>query len=163
MAYEPIATDGKVLIDKKIYEELKAHYFKSIVLEDIASRFLANKPARVKQSPPTKFSHVWKRNMDTKGFNIRFTKRVDEQIDKIYDYLADNLSSPKAGDNFFANIDKSIKYIERDPFIYPSAKGQNFRKCIIGNYVMFYEINETAKTITILSMYHGSQNYGNPF
>ena len=36
MNIEPIATDGKVLIDKKVFDELKANYVRSLVMADLA-------------------------------------------------------------------------------------------------------------------------------
>ena len=36
MNYVPIATDGKVLIDKAIFDELKANYIRACVLADLA-------------------------------------------------------------------------------------------------------------------------------
>ena len=35
MNYEPIATDGKVLIDKAVFEELRANYVRAQILAGI--------------------------------------------------------------------------------------------------------------------------------
>jgi len=97
--------------------------------------------------------------MAINNYKVIFTPNIDEQITAIYDYIAEVLANPTAGDKLLENINKAVKYIERDPFMYPIARNEVFRKCLIGNYIMFYEIYEKEKVVLLLSMYHGSQNY----
>jgi len=96
--------------------------------------------------------------MDTK-YKVIISKKAENQIEDIYNYISANLYNKPAAEKLMSEINLKFKYIESFPFMYQMSELINCRKCTVDNYILFYEVHKKDKSIYILSMYHGSQDY----
>jgi len=96
--------------------------------------------------------------MDFK-YKVILSEKASRQIDAIYQYISENLQSDKAAKALMAKIKKNLVYLETAPHIFPLSKIKGCRKCLVDNYLVFFEIDESAKEIHIVAAYHGSQDY----
>jgi len=100
--------------------------------------------------------------MDIK-YKIVFTPRAKKHIGEIYRYISECLHNEIAAEKLMIKLDKCIENIKNHPRMCPVVIGDGYRKCIVGNYVAFYRIDENSKIIRVFGIYHGSQDYENLF
>ena len=100
--------------------------------------------------------------MDIK-YQVVFTEKAKHQINDIYEYISVNLFDDNAAKNLMAKIESKLKYLAAFPMMHPVSKVKFYRKCIIDNYIAFYKVDEVHKTVVIMAVYHGSQDYESYF
>ena len=88
------------------------------------------------------------------GFRIKFTNQAALDLSKIVEYIRDELYSPKAAEHFYHNVDKKLKKIRENPLMYPLSqdellRAKGYHTVVIGNYLLFYLINEDTNIIYI--------------
>ena len=88
-------------------------------------------------------------------FKIFIADEVYEQLGDIFDYMSNDVASKK----FMANFDKSINFLADFPNMYPMAGIKNYRKCNVDKYLVFYSVDEENKSVYVLHIYHGAQDY----
>ena len=98
--------------------------------------------------------------MDSK-YEVIFSENVERQIDDIYDYIATNLSNITAARKLMRKIRDNVKYLKTSPYIFPVSRIIDCRQCVIDNYILFFEIDESEHKVKVLHIYHGSQDYEN--
>jgi plasmid stabilization system protein ParE len=84
-------------------------------------------------------------------------------LDAVLDYITNTLYSPQAALRMLQKANDKIGLIKENPHLFPlyhnkviAEKGYRFT--IVGNYLLFYRVNEEAKIITIESFIYGRQN-----
>jgi plasmid stabilization system protein ParE len=85
-------------------------------------------------------------------------------LDAILDYLVNTLQNRTAAKDFLDKYEKALRYLPQNPRIYASVQdallaGMGYRRFIVGNYVTFYRVDEQAKQILIIRIFHQSQDY----
>lgn len=97
------------------------------------------------------------------GYRLRTSDRFEDDFDKALDYIKNTLCNPAAALRMSQRTRKIINLIKDNPYVCPlyhddiiASKG--YRYTVIGNYLLFYRINEVAKITTVDSFIHGSQN-----
>jgi plasmid stabilization system protein ParE len=85
---------------------------------------------------------------------------AERDIWEIADYLSD-YSMPAAVE-FLHEVKQRIELLAEMPLIYPKINShQDYRKMVVGNYVVAYIVKEQAKKVLIMRVVHGKQNYQN--
>ena len=89
-----------------------------------------------------------------------FTEKAEREINDIIDYIAINLSNPKAAHDLYKEFENIIETISSFPLSCPVSELPFYcelRKAYFGNYILFYEfINDT---ITVISILYATRNY----
>lgn len=96
------------------------------------------------------------------NYGINLSNQFREELDNIYNYIRFSLASPQTANKIYNNIKNAILsltfYLERHAKI--SSMG-DFRKLLINNYVVIYQIDNNSRQVFILHIFHGNQNYFN--
>jgi len=84
-----------------------------------------------------------------------YNLEIRESVDTIFTKLA------KKDKVSFEYINKKIQEIQENPYHFKPLKKplQNFRRVHIGNFVLVYSINETAKIVIIERYKHHDEVY----
>ena len=100
-------------------------------------------------------------NMD---FKIITTLKADADLKNILNYISENLAAPNAAKSFYDNVRFCYNNISTNPYMYAVCddlllKVKKYRKAVIKNYLMFYQVDEENKTIYICRFIYGRRNY----
>ena len=90
-------------------------------------------------------------------YEVIFLPAADQNLCDIDEYLSQFYPSTAA--NFFARLDKQILLLQDMPYIgavyIPRPK---YRRLIVGDYLVFYVVDENSNTVEIRRVLHGSQD-----
>ncbi len=104
--------------------------------------------------------------MATDSYRLQIMPRAAIDMDNIYGYISQELSAPAAAQKLMEKIETSLMSLcdmpERCPVCRDSILQQKgYRKLIVGNYVALFIVDNKAKTVTIMRVFHGRQDYTN--
>ena len=92
------------------------------------------------------------------GYNIAYTAFAERDIWEIAAYLSDH--SEEATKNYLISLRKSIEHLADMPNMYPKIdQYKEYRKMVVGDYVVTYVVNDALKQVTILRVVHGKRSY----
>jgi len=92
------------------------------------------------------------------GYRIVYKAYAERDIWEIADYLSDH--SLSAAEGFLREVKDKIERLIDTPLMYPKISSyQDYRKMVVGDYVVVYIINEQSKEILIMRVVHGKRNY----
>lgn len=84
---------------------------------------------------------------------------------EIISYIRNELKNPTAAntlsEKFIQAAENSKDFPYSNPLYIPiRMSNHEYRKIIVDNYIMFYRVNETTKTITVARVIYGKCDYG---
>jgi mRNA-degrading endonuclease RelE of RelBE toxin-antitoxin system len=90
-------------------------------------------------------------------FRIELTRTFYKNLEEVMEFAANTLDNPGFAYKLWQKAHEKVKAIHGSPFLYPfyyrneiiAAKG--YRCAVVGDYLLFYEVNEITETITIHS------------
>ena len=92
------------------------------------------------------------------AYSIVYKAYVEQDIWEIADYLSDN--SMPAAVKLLQTVKKRIDGLVDMSITCPKVSPhQDYRKMVVGSYVVLYIVNEHAKEILIMRVVHGKRNY----
>jgi len=102
--------------------------------------------------------------MSNDKFALKFTPKAEEDLDQIYSYISEKLSAVSAALNLMENIENSVLRLKMFPYSGSTVSdnilnSKGYRKLIIDNFIVFYIVREEEKTIVIMRILYGAQNY----
>ena len=85
-------------------------------------------------------------------------------LEQIYAYISKTLSSPNAANNLMNKIESKIKDLQDFPISSPfcndeSLKLKGYRKLVVNNYIVIYNVDELIETVNIIRIFYGASNY----
>jgi len=96
-------------------------------------------------------------------YSYKFAPKAQNDLNEVLLYIEQELSNSKAAkdlaDELFVKIDNirefplSGRVVDNEFFI-----DQTLRKFIVGKYIVFYKVNQEAKTIIIVRIVYGGRN-----
>lgn len=99
-------------------------------------------------------------------YKLDISASFEDDLDDILDYISYKLYNQVAAERLLNKAEQRISEISKNPFLYPvypdekiSTKGYHY--AIIGNYLMFYFIDETEKVIHIARLIYGGRDLPN--
>ena len=97
------------------------------------------------------------------AYKAVFTAHASIDLTNILNYISIDLSNHNAAKSLFEKIEESIKLIKEFPFsgqIYQSTfiQTNNIRYKQVGNYLLFYEIDEEKQIISIIRILYSKRN-----
>ncbi len=98
-------------------------------------------------------------------YKCKMTPLAEADIDGALSYITGSLSNKTAAERLFSALNKTINNICEFPMAYAGCETYfisdiNYRHAIIGNYVMFYRINEEKEQVEILRFIYSGRNIG---
>lgn len=97
-------------------------------------------------------------------YNLKFTRLAERDLDEIYSYISIKLFNDKAAIKLMDNIENAINRLKEFPFSPPptsdrALKKRGYRKLIIDNYIVFYQVDKTGMKVTIMRILYGARKY----
>lgn len=97
-------------------------------------------------------------------YKLIISKDAHEDINDIMRYIVHELKNSQAATGFLDDVEASYRQVIKNPHIYSLCNDDRlaqlgYRKIIIKNYLILYRINEKFKTVYIVRVVYGRQNY----
>lgn len=104
--------------------------------------------------------------MDINEYDIIITPTAYKEINKIYDYITENLYAENAAKRLMRRIEQKIQELQYNPRIHRKVQifdrlKRRYRKIVINDYIILYTIDECNKIVFISHMYYSGRNYMN--
>lgn len=97
--------------------------------------------------------------MDISNFEIVITDIAREELEEIYEYISEELSEIIASNRLMDKIEKSIFRLEQNPYscrkVHIKPHDEEYRKLVVDNYIVLYEVDEKYKQVVIHRVVHG--------
>lgn len=95
--------------------------------------------------------------------HYEFTKKAEEDLDSILNYIAMELSNPSSAklffDQVFNDLDRLCSFPKSCPVVNNDfLKINNIRKLIINNFLLYYIFDESNLKIIVLRIVYGKRN-----
>ena len=88
-------------------------------------------------------------------YAVRFSPFAKKDKDEIKTYLSKFY--PETPRRFTASLKEHIASLKDNPYIYPEyAENADYRRMFVGNYIVFYKVNEAEKQIDIYRILRAS-------
>ncbi|GHV82565.1 translation repressor RelE [Spirochaetia bacterium] len=99
-----------------------------------------------------------------KAYGLKIMPMAEDDLDGIFDYIANTLEAPIAANRLMAKIEKSIRGLTDAPRTGPKCRDETldkkgYRKLIVDNYIAFYLINDEEKVVIVMRVIYGRRNY----
>ncbi|MBO5219691.1 MAG: type II toxin-antitoxin system RelE/ParE family toxin [Clostridia bacterium] len=99
-----------------------------------------------------------------KRYSVYFNPLADQELEQIQDYIRNTLLEPLIASRQIDMLIDACLALETMPYEYPVVEGIRKRefdihKKSVGNYVIFYMINESESYVSIEHILHGRQNW----
>ena len=92
------------------------------------------------------------------AYSIVYKARAEQDIWETADHLSDH--SMPATVKFLQTVKKRIEALIDMPLTCPKiSPHQDYRKMVVGKYVVLYIVNEHTKEILVMRVVHGKRNY----
>ncbi len=97
-------------------------------------------------------------------YKVLLTNKAVDDIDNIYDYIANDLSVSSTAISIANNIEDAILSLAYLPTRGSIRKvgnfvGKNYRQLFIGSYIIVYKVEEINKQVIILTVQNTRQNF----
>lgn len=100
-------------------------------------------------------------------YRLVFAPEFVRDLDSTFEYIFHALYAEKAAKELMKEIDDSIMSLKDMPYMYPECgeplKSLGYRKIIVGNYVLIYEVDNEKKNVNLLRLFYGRSDYMNFF
>lgn len=101
--------------------------------------------------------------MDTNTYEIVFTDIAKEELEDIYEYISEHLLELGVANRLMNKIEQSILKLEQNPYscieVHIKPHNNVYRKLVIDNYVVLYEVDEKYKQVVIYRVLYGKRDY----
>lgn len=102
-----------------------------------------------------RLNNISKKNTE---YKIVYEKDARKELENIYLYIKNRLDEEKIAKQTVLNIMNKIKTLEYFPFAYRVIHQRNqYRKFVVKNYIIIYNVNLESKIIEILHIYNEKQ------
>jgi toxin ParE1/3/4 len=99
-----------------------------------------------------------------KKYEVRLTDSVDADFGEIFGYIAVSLQEPVTAGKLVDRMFKACLSLSETPYIYPVSRdsflaSQGFRVMPVGNYLVFYVVDEDKLQVVVHRAVYGKRNY----
>lgn len=101
-------------------------------------------------------------------YKVIFSKASEDDLDETLEFISRKLYNPSAAQRLLDKVSDTVSLLEENPMLFPLyhddvlAK-QGLRYTVIANYLLFYKVNEQAKTVDLSRFIFGERNITNMF
>ena len=91
------------------------------------------------------------------NFRVVFFEEAEADMDAIEEYLSQYYESTVR--NFFEKLKKQVLMLEYTPYMCQEYEEDNFfRRMVVGDYLLFYSVDEARKLVIVHRIFHHSRN-----
>ena len=96
-------------------------------------------------------------------YKICIADSFEHDLDLVTGYIAEVLQNPAAADKLLELAEKTVNQIGFTPYMFSLSEDEtlaekDYRNVAVGNYELFYRIDEAAKTVFILRFLYGARD-----
>ncbi len=100
------------------------------------------------------------------GYKVVQTDLFQHDLDGVIRYIALALDNKSAATALLDAMDRCFDDLGRTPLMYevcrdPHLRELGYRRAVIRSYIVVYKVDDTARRVTILRLFHGRQDYEN--
>ncbi len=100
------------------------------------------------------------------AYKLIETDAFQRDLDAVIAYIVMSLENRPAAVALLNAIEKSYADLERMPLMYeachdPYLKELGYRKAGVRGYIMVYKVDKERKTVNLMRLFHGRQDYEN--
>ena len=97
-------------------------------------------------------------------YEVQWTSLAKDDLVCAITYIADMLKAPLAAERLLDDIEKEPAVLAENPHLFPLSHDEyiahrGIRHAKVKNYMLFYTINEDARTITIIRMLYARRDW----
>ena len=96
-------------------------------------------------------------------YKLIFAPKFSKDLDNTFEYISNILKANNASKDLMKEIDDSIMNLKNMPYVYPECneplKSLGYRKIIVKNYIMIYEVNEKKNNVNLLRLFYAKSDY----
>ena len=90
-------------------------------------------------------------------FRVIFLEEAEADMDAIEEYLSQYYESTVR--NFFNKLKEQVFMLEDTPYMcQPYEEDPFFRRMVVGDYLLFYSVDESRNLVPIHRIFHHSRN-----
>ena len=87
-------------------------------------------------------------------YKVQYLVTAKQDRESIKTYL--NQFSLTAAKRLFDKIKRNMEYVKENPYMFKAYERRpQFRRMVIEDYVVFYKVDESTKTIEVHNILHG--------
>ena len=96
-------------------------------------------------------------------YSVEFSEQGNHDLDEILRYISEVLLSPQAAQKFFSAVNEKLVMLQNSPYLYPlyhddKLANEGFHFVTIGNYLMFYLVDDDTTTVSITRILYGRRD-----
>ena len=96
-------------------------------------------------------------------YRVTFSEQASDDLDRIIRYICYDLSNPSAASRFYVAVNDKLDLLRGNPYIYPlyhddKLNALGYRFIIIGNYLLFFLIDNDSAAVSIVRILYGKRN-----
>ena len=97
-------------------------------------------------------------------YEVQWTSLAKEDLVRAITYIADMLKAPLAAERLLDDIEKETAVLAENPYLFSLSHDEyiahrGIRHVKVKNYMLFYTVNEDARTITIIRMLYARRDW----
>lgn len=98
------------------------------------------------------------------NYHVKLMKRALEDLEHIYNYIAENLSEKEIALALIKRIEEQIYSLSHLPYRCPERKignykNRGYRQLIIENYIVIYKVEESQKLVVIVTVRYSPSHF----
>jgi len=102
------------------------------------------------------------------GFNVYFSEQAADDLAETIDYISNELCNPQAAERLYNAIDEKRELLREHPYMFPlyhdkKLSAEGYRFVAIGNFLMFYIVDEDKCVVNIARILYGGRNISSAF
>lgn len=94
------------------------------------------------------------------NYTVNISAKADKDLRAIYEYIALSLMSPENAYAQLSRLEEHIEKLNNLPKRFPIYKN-DIRFMPVDNYLVFYTVEDSSKTVSILRVMYGRGNIDN--
>ena len=97
------------------------------------------------------------------NYKILLTKSFENDLDNALSYITTKLLNRIAAKNLLQKTKETINMLSANPFVFPVYHGTSnikfeYHYILVGNYIIFYRIDELEKAVYVARFLYSGQN-----
>ena len=102
--------------------------------------------------------------MATEKYSLRIMPQAAADLSDIFEYISASLHNLQSAQKLMCEIETAFMTLKEMPLAYPLCSSayllkKNYRKLIVNNYLAFYIVQESAKTVLVMRILYGRRDY----
>ena len=97
-------------------------------------------------------------------YDLQISDLADADLDAMVKYIAVELANAAAAIGFLDKLEGVYHFLKTSPGIYPLCddsrlRSKGYRKTVVGNYILIFRIEKSARKVHIVRFFYGGQDY----